>query len=145
VPLVLVVGVLALLAVLATVGVTAWAARVSRRHVALPVGPDAWWTELRSRLAGRGIVWSDATTARQAAALLAERYATLARRSTGPVDVDAALHAVAQLVNAVESQRYSPTPGSWPAEDLQAWVSAAEDPFTRADESDHPALVDVRG
>lgn len=141
VPLVLVVGVLALLAVLATIGVMVWIGRVRRHHAAIPVGPDAWWTELRRRLTAHGVSWSDATTARQAAALLGEHYDGLIRRPGGPTDLEAARRAVAHLVAAVESERYSPTPGAWPTAELRAWVDAAEEPFTRAEESTHAPLV----
>ena len=132
-PVSLVVGV-AVLLLGALVGlVLAWRARVRRAHVVVPDGPDAWWTELRSRLRVHGVTWSDATTPRQAAAVIRES------RRAEP-DAEEALGALDALVTAVENERYGPTPTVWPAEQLQAWVEAIERPWVRV-EVDQDGLV----
>ena len=127
IPLALVLGVAVLIAA-ALVGVLlVWRARRRRARVVVPDGPDAWWTELRTRLLIHGVSWSDATTPRQAADVIRERQ----RERHDAQEAGAALDA---LVAAVEKERYGPAPGTWPAEQLRDWVQAIERPWVPVDD-----------
>ena len=97
--------------------------RRRRRRDPVPVTADAWWSRLRDRLAGHGVTWSDATTPRQAARKVRERY---------PEPDAAATAALSRLVAAVETERYTPRPASWSSAELSDWVAATERPFTAA-------------
>ena len=99
----------------------AWRLRRGRRP-AEPRGPDEWWGRLRTGLAGYGVVWSDATTPRQAAMFVREGYP----RGTDVADASVALDA---LVAAVENERYAPRLAPWTNEELRGWVAQAERPL----------------
>ncbi|WP_024288721.1 DUF3488 and transglutaminase-like domain-containing protein [Cellulomonas sp. KRMCY2] len=99
-----------------------------REHpLAIESRPDAWWAELRTRLAVHGLTWSDATTPRQAVLIVRERI--------GP-DATAALDALDHLMAAVENERYEPRRGTWSGDELEAWVDAVERPLRDAAEAD---------
>lgn len=99
----------------------AWRLR-RRRRPTEPRGPDEWWERLRVGLAGYGVVWSDATTPRQAAVVVREGYP----RGADVADASAALDA---LVAAVENERYAPRLKPWTIEELRGWVTEAERPL----------------
>lgn len=130
VPIPLVIGISAALATGGGAGFGLWLRR--RRWAAQPHGPDEWWTRLRLLMEIHGVGWSDATTPRQAAAVVREHYP----RDAETTEARAALDA---LVAAVENERYAPTLVPRSPEDLRAWVIAAELPLA-AD----PTTVDGR-
>ncbi len=89
-----------------------------RRRPAPRLTPEAAWRRLRDRLRRAGIVWSDAHTPRQAAALVRQQVID-ARGTPLGEEADRALTALAR---AVEGDRYAPSPEDLPGEQLQAWV-----------------------
>jgi transglutaminase-like putative cysteine protease len=91
-----------------------------RSHRDLRVDPEAAWKRLRERLRAAGIDWSDARTPRQSVDLVRERVLELRDVSLGD-DADAAL---VQLAEAVERQRYAPTPPTVQGAELETWIGA---------------------
>jgi hypothetical protein len=130
VPIPVVAGIATLLAIGGGAGLGLWLRR--RRWAAEPRGPDEWWTRLRQLMEIHGVGWSDATTPRQAAALVRDRYPADADTADARVALDA-------LVAAVENERYAPMLEPRSPEDLRAWVIAAELPL-----APDPAAVDGR-
>lgn len=133
VPRRLVVAVTALLVTAAAA--TAWwgLTRRRRRDDVRRAGPEVAWSALRVRLEDAGLRWSDATTPRQAAAAVEQRYAELLRAGrVGPETVDRGRAALASIVRALEAERYAPRPGVGPTEavgdDLDPLVDAAAAP-----------------
>ncbi|GGB97126.1 DUF3488 and transglutaminase-like domain-containing protein [Cellulomonas carbonis] len=123
VPLVLVLVVAGLLAV----GTVAGALTVGRRSAGPePVGPEPAWERLRARCAAAGVTWSDATTPRQAAAVVRTAWADRA----GPE----AEEALRGLVAAVESARWAPEPPSWDARTLDEWVTDVISPLVAGED-----------
>ena len=100
-----------------------------RRRPGEPRGPDEWWARLREVLSGYGVVWSDATTPRQAARIVREGYPRGA-------DVGESSTALDALVAAVENERYAPRLDPWTTEELRAWVTEVERPL-----AEHMAAV----
>lgn len=126
VPLVLVLGVAVLVAVAVTALVLSLLRRHRRRVSHGDGGPEVAWAELRARLAAAGVVWDDATTVRQAVALVRDRY----RSSPHPVgSLDQAEAALAHLASVVEAERYAPTRLDWEADELAAMVEQAARPL----------------
>ena len=132
----------ALGAALLTGGATVLARR--RRSGVRSEGPEESWAEVRAAVGRHGVAWTDATTPRQAAALIRAAWpAGRAGGTDGPdgggesrdlraqeaeiaSDAEAALDG---LVRAVEQDRYAPTPGSWSADELDRWVTAVTAPW----------------
>ncbi|NCT92076.1 transglutaminase domain-containing protein [Cellulomonas sp. APG4] len=106
--------VIAVAALLVTTSVlTVWSMlRRRRRRAERPErGPEVAWSTLRERLEPLGVRWSDATTPRQAALMVEQRYAELL--AAGRVDegtVERARRSLAVLVRALEEARYAPRP-----------------------------------
>ena len=124
----------AILVVVTLLLVLAW-----RRRQAAPTtprGPEEWWARLRERLAEHGVVWSDATTPRQAARLVRERLPAV--HLADPHDLTEARGALDNLVAAVETDRYTTRPPTWTAEELSAWVTAVERPLVGTVTADGP-------
>jgi hypothetical protein len=117
----LVVVLVAVVLALSSGSVVAWWLR-RRRLPGEPRGPDEWWARLREVLGGYGVVWSDATTPRQAARIVREGYPRGA-------DVDDPSAALDALVAAVENERYAPRMDPWSTEELRGWVTEAERPL----------------
>jgi transglutaminase-like putative cysteine protease len=118
-------GLAGVLLVALVLAVLAWRRR--RRLASVPRGPEEWWARLRADLAAHGVRWTDATTPRQAAALVHGRL-----RADGTQDVTALLEArraLDALVAAVEADRYAPRPADATAEELGSWVAAVERPL----------------
>jgi transglutaminase-like putative cysteine protease len=113
-PLVAVAVLLALAAATAA-GLAWW-----RRRPGPELAPEVAWKRLRDRLRRAGIVWSDAHTPRQAVATVRTQVEARRGRPLGP-DADRALVA---LADALERERYAPSPGSFDPAELQAWVGA---------------------
>jgi transglutaminase-like putative cysteine protease len=126
-PILVVVGVVGVV-VLALAVLVVLVVRRRRRGAGNPQGPEEWWAALRERLAGHGVVWTDATTPRQAAMVVRER---LPRPDLAdPAELAHARGALTDLVAAVETERYTTRTPSWSAEELSAWVAAVERPLT---------------
>ena len=124
----------AILVVVALLAVLAW----RRRQAAptIPRGPEEWWARLRERLAEHGVVWSDATTPRQAARMVRERLPAV--DLADPHDLTEARGALDNLVAAVETDRYTTRPATWTAEELSAWVAAVERPMITTITAEEP-------
>lgn len=126
VPVLVVVGTIAVL----MVGLAALIVVLRRRRAraAMPHGPDEWWSRLRERLAGYGVVWTDATTPRQAAQVVRERLPGV--DLADPRELARARGALDDLVAAVETERYTTRTPSWSAQELRGWVEDVERPLT---------------
>ncbi len=125
-PLALVLGVSAAV-LLVVAGLVIVLVRRRRTLAHIPHDPEEWWARLRERLATHGVVWTDATTPRQAAVAVAERLPS-------PLDADpTVLHearaGLDNLVAALETERYTTRGVSVSAEQLAAWVDAVERPL----------------
>lgn len=130
--------------VLPLVGVVAAAAAalgawlvIRRRHRRTAWDAEAAWLELRSRAARVGVTWTDATTPRQAGAIL--RAATLAAPQPSG-DAEAAIDG---LVAALEAARYSPDGDASSHDQLDAWLRVALEPWdvSRAAGADAPSAL----
>ncbi|MCL3860133.1 DUF3488 and transglutaminase-like domain-containing protein [Actinotalea sp. K2] len=162
VPLLLVVAVTAVIAVLLVLGISLLVRR-RLRQAAPALDPVRAWSVLRTRLAGHGVGWSDATTPRQAAEIVRNAYRAGPRasadgrgpglRSAGGEAVttlqldDAttleATRALEQLVAAFEAEQYAPTPTAWSPQELGGWVDAVEAPMLTPEQ--HAGAADGRG
>lgn len=126
VPVLAVAGVLAVV-ILGLVVITVFVLRRRRVQARIPHDPEEWWSRLRERLGEHGVVWSDATTPRQAARVVQERWPS-------PVDADpaellAARGALDNLVEALETERYTPRPVTASGVEMGAWLDAVERPL----------------
>jgi transglutaminase-like putative cysteine protease len=92
-----------------------------RRRLSVPeeLRPEAAWAHLRKRLAADGIVWTDAHTTRQAAAIVVTEIET---RRGGPMDPGARA-SLMDLARAVEDHRYAATPRVWLHAELEQRVA----------------------
>lgn len=125
VPLALVLALAALL----VVGTVLGALTVGRRNPRPdPVGPEPSWERMRARCGAAGVVWSDATTPRQAADVVRRAW-----DGRGDTEAETALRG---LVEAVESTRWAPRPATWDVETLDGWVDAVLAPLAPADTQD---------
>jgi transglutaminase-like putative cysteine protease len=113
-PLIAVVALLVLAAGTAA-GLAWW-----RRRPGPELAPEVAWKRLRDRLRRAGIEWSDAHTPRQAVATVREQVEARRGRPLTP-EGDRALVA---LADALERERYAPSPGSFDPAQLQEWVGA---------------------
>jgi hypothetical protein len=77
------------------------------------------WVRLRHRLADAEIVWSDARTPRQAAAVVAAENESRCSRPMTP----AARAALTDLARAVEGDRYAMARPTWQPGELQERVA----------------------
>lgn len=126
VPIVAVVGV----ASAVTIGLAAIVVVVLRRRrvqARVPHDPEEWWARLRERLSEHGIVWTDATTPRQAARVVQERWPSPV--DADPAELTAARGALDDLVAALETERYTPRPVDASGQELGSWVDAVERPL----------------
>ena len=90
-----------------------------RLTVSEEMRPEVAWAHLRRRLAASGIVWTDAHTPRQAAALVAEQIESRRGAAMDP----AARAALTDLARAVEDHRYAVTPRVWEHAELEQRVA----------------------
>jgi hypothetical protein len=125
VPIALLVGVGAILVIGLAIRVIV--VRRRRAAVRVPQNPEESWTRMRERLAVHGIVWTDATTPRQAAQVVRERL-------PHPQDADQqvltdARRALGDLVTALETQRYTTRQAACTPTELSTWVDAVEQPL----------------
>jgi transglutaminase-like putative cysteine protease len=132
VPLAVVLVVATLLVLLVAAGVVLLR---RRRTTPVPRGPEEAWRELRAALGLAGLTWSDATTPRQAAALVRARYAEVLaghdEQAGAAAAVDQAATALERLVSAVENERYAPERTSWNGVELAELVPAAVSPLVQ--------------
>jgi transglutaminase-like putative cysteine protease len=125
-PIVGVVGVAALVAV----GVATFlvlAVRRRRVQARVPHDPEEWWARLRERLAAHGVVWTDATTPRQAVRLVRDRLPSPA--DADPTELTDAHSALDGLLDALEAERYTTRPVAVTGEEMGVWVDAVERPL----------------
>ncbi len=112
---------------LVTAGLVVMLVRRRRTLAHAPHDAEEWWARLRERLAAHGIVWSDATTPRQAARAVADRLPS-------PLDADPgalveARASLDELVAALETERYTTRPVGATPDQLGEWVDAVERPL----------------
>ena len=113
--------------VLGLAAIVVFVLRRRRVQARVPHDPEEWWARLRERLAEHGVVWSDATTPRQAARVVQDRWPS-------PVDADAAelmaaRGALDNLVEALETERYTPRDVTASGAEMEAWLDAVERPL----------------
>ena len=128
------VGTSMLVALLLSSAVLMWMVRRRRAAVHLPDGAEAWWAELRDRLALHGVRWSDATTPRQAADVVRDAYRWRGREPGQDLMMAEAREALDRLAGVVEGSRYAPAPPPASQEQLQVWVAAVERPWVVAEQ-----------
>ncbi len=125
-PILAVVG-MATALVLAAAAVVVLVLRRRRIQARIPHSPEEWWTRLRERLAAHGVVWTDATTPRQAAEVVRGRFPSAL--DADPADLLQARHALGDLVAALETERYTNRDVDVTGEQMGAWVDAVERPL----------------
>ncbi|WP_372594434.1 transglutaminaseTgpA domain-containing protein [Actinotalea sp.] len=127
---------------LLAVGIAALLARRRRP----PLTPERAWERIRS-VASAHVPWTDATTPRQAADLLA---LALSHSETGPdrapsgpgvdgQDPDEAVQDVRRLAAIVEGGRYAPTAPPWAAPELEALIERITTELNRAGRASSPS------
>ncbi|HWS59160.1 MAG TPA: DUF3488 and transglutaminase-like domain-containing protein, partial [Actinotalea sp.] len=110
-----------------------------RRGAVRALDAEASWSRLRVMLAAHGVVWSDATTPRQAAELIRSSWpGSRPAGVEGPAvghrgedRLETARTALAGLVLAVEEARYAPEPHLRSAAELDGWVRAVVEPWAQ--------------
>ena len=121
------------MALLALGAVALVAVITKRRHG--PMTPEHAWSRVRDAAAGR-VPWSDATTPRQAAAMVREQWFADASSSAQAAVASLAL---SRLLRVVEAGRYSPIGEPWEAAELGAWVDEIVEGINRADRAASPS------
>jgi len=96
--------------------------------------PEQAWVRLRTRLASKGVTWTDATTPRDSVARVCERV----EESTGAALGDDAVAALRAIASAVEVERYSPREPRLEPGALAGWVDVVVRSVEEARRSKQP-------